>query len=72
LGAHEREIGELARVVGENLQQPWHLIKLFHVGNFANIPLHDGSYVIPRPWLASLLVLHAEAFRGSRQSARLY
>jgi hypothetical protein len=43
LAAHLREIGELASVVGENLQQPRHLIKLFHVGNFAYIPLQGAS-----------------------------
>jgi len=32
------------------------LVKLFQIGNSAYIPLHDGSYVIPRPCLASLWI----------------
>jgi|SRR5580700_3650803 hypothetical protein len=40
LAAHLCEIGELARVVGENLQQPRHLVELFNVGNLAHISLH--------------------------------
>jgi hypothetical protein len=62
LTANLREVSELARAMRENLYQPRHLVEFFHVGDFAHIPLHDGSDVIACPYLAPLWISTSQHF----------
>jgi hypothetical protein len=48
------------------------LIKLFHVGNLAYIPLHNGHYVIPRPCLAPLWIFAPQHFGVAANQHGMY
>src|SRR5258707_3744502 len=72
LAAYLREIGELARMVCKNLQQTRHLVEFFHVGNLAHIPLHDGSYIIACPCLASFWISASQHFGVAANQHGLY
>jgi hypothetical protein len=63
---HDREIGEPARVVGDNLQQPRHLIELFHVGYFANGLRRTNAPSRKSPPASPPVIVCGLRFRGLR------